>query len=70
MSETSMPIEWDLKDNGEYATLEAFYEHDANDNTLVVYSLTYQGLDWIDYINDTTRNYVTNYVSERLDDSE
>jgi hypothetical protein len=70
MSETSMLIEWDMKSNGEYAQLEAFYDYDKEMNTLAVYSVMYHGLDWIDYISDITRNYITNYISERLDDSE
>ncbi len=70
MNETSMLIEWDMKSDGEYAQLEAFYDYDQEMNTLAVYSVMYHGLDWIDYISDITRNYITNYISERLNDSE
>lgn len=60
-------VEWDLKDDGEFATLKVAYEWDTENNTLVVYSVQYGGLEWIDYLNDSTREYLTQYINERLE---
>ena len=60
-------VEWDLKEDGEFATLKVSYEWDTEDETLVVYSVQYGGLEWIDYLNDETRKYLTNYINERLE---
>ena len=64
---TTRLVEWDLKDCGEYANLEVTYEWDTELDTLVVYSVRYGGLEWIDYLNDSTREYLTNYINERLE---
>lgn len=61
-------VEWDRMGNGDFAKLLVEYEWDTEMNTLVVYSVVYEGLEWIDYLNDTTRQYITNYISERLED--
>ena len=68
--DSTREVEWDQMSNGEFAKLLVSYEWDTEANTLVIYSVMYEGLDWIDYISDITRNYITNYISERLDDSE
>jgi len=64
---TTRLVEWDLKDYGEYANLEVTYEWDTELDTLVVYSVRYGGLEWIDYLNNSTREYLTNYINERLE---
>jgi hypothetical protein len=61
-------IEWDKKANGDFAKLSVEYEWDSVNDTLFIVSVMHEGLEWIDYINDLTRNYITNYISERLDD--
>ena len=60
-------VEWDLKDDGEFATLKVAYEWNIDNDTLVVYSVQYGGLEWIDYLNDSTREYLTQYINERLE---
>ena len=60
-------VEWDLKDDGEFAMLKVAYEWNTDNDTLVVYSVQYGGLEWIDYLNDSTREYLTNYINERLE---
>ena len=59
-----MEVEWDLKDNGEYAKLLVGYER--NKDTLTVFSVIQDGLEWIDYLNGRTRAYLIKYISERL----
>ena len=63
---TFMEVEWDLKANGEFATLLVAYEKSSVDSTLVIYSVIQDGLEWIDYLNDRTRAYITKYIAERL----
>jgi hypothetical protein len=65
--DTTREVEWDLKDDGEFAKLEVTYEWDTDMDTLVVYSVRYGGLEWIDYLNDKTREYLTTYINERLE---
>ena len=59
-----MEVEWDLKDNGEYAKLLVGYERTKD--TLIVFSVMQNGLEWIDYLNGRTRAYLIKYISERL----
>jgi hypothetical protein len=61
-------VEWDRMGNGDFAKLLVEYEWDTEMNTLFISSVIYEGLEWIDYLNDITRNYITNYISERLED--
>jgi hypothetical protein len=61
-------VEWDRMGNGDFAKLLVEYEWDSVEDTLAVYSVMYEGLEWIDYLNDTTRKFITNYIYERLDD--
>ena len=63
---TFMEVEWDLKANGEFATLLVGYEKSSVSGTLVIYSVMQDGLEWIDYLNDRTRAYITKYIEERL----
>lgn len=64
---TYIEIEWDLKDNGEYAKLLVGYEYDMKDDSLTVFSVMQDGLEWIDYLNAATRNYLRQYINERLE---
>jgi len=32
----------------------------------VISSVVYEGLEWIDYLNAATRNYLRQYMKERL----
>ena len=64
---TYMEIEWDLKNNGEYAILVVGYEYDKIDDSLTVFSVVQDGLEWIDYLNPATRNYLRQYINERLE---
>jgi hypothetical protein len=60
-----MEVEWDLKDNGEYATLVVGYEYDID--SLTVFSVMQDGLEWVDYLNTATRQYLRQYIDERLE---
>lgn len=64
---TYMEIEWDLKDNGEYAKLLVGYEYDMKNDSLTVFSVMQDGLEWVDYLNPSTRNYLRQYIRERLE---
>jgi len=59
-------VEWDKMGNGEFATLLVEYEWNTITNSLVVCSVIYEGLEWIDYLNAATRNYLRQYINERL----
>jgi hypothetical protein len=59
-------VEWDKMGNGEFATLLVEYEWNTITDSLVVCSVIYEGLEWIDYLNAATRNYLRQYISERL----
>jgi len=65
---TIKELKWDTKGNGEPTNLSVEYEWDSEMNTLVVYSVTYEGQEWIDYISDSTREHITNRISEGLED--
>jgi len=65
--DTTREIEWDELPNGEYAKLEVTYEWDDEMDTLAVYSVRFGGLEWIDYLNTATRQYLHQYISERLE---
>jgi hypothetical protein len=60
-------VEWDKMGNGEFATLLVEYEWNTTTDSLVVCSVIYEGLEWIDYLNAATRNYLHQYISERLE---
>jgi hypothetical protein len=60
-------VEWDELPNGEYAKLKVYYEWDTEMDTLAVYSVRYGGLEWIDYLNTATRQYLRQYIDERLE---
>jgi hypothetical protein len=60
-------VEWDRMGNGEFAKLLVEYEWNTETNSLVVYSVIYEGLEWIDYLNAATRNYLRQYIDERLE---
>ena len=65
--DTTREVEWDQMGNGEFAKLLVAYEWDTEDDTLTVYSVIYEGLEWIDYLNTATRQYIRQYISERLE---
>jgi hypothetical protein len=65
---TIREISWDTKRNGESTNLSVEYEWDTEMNTLVVFSVCHAGLEWIDYLSDSTREHITNKISERLED--
>lgn len=65
---TIREIKWDSLGNGQPTFLSVEYEWDTEMNTLVVYSVTYEGLEWIDYLSDSTREHITNRISEGLED--
>lgn len=60
-------VEWDRMGNGEFATLLVEYEWNTETNSVVVCSVVYEGLEWIDYLNAATRNYLRQYINERLE---
>ena len=62
---TYMEVEWDLKDNGEYATLVVGYEYDID--SLTVFSVMQDGLEWVNYLNTATRQYLCKYINERIE---
>lgn len=59
-------VEWDKMSNGEFAKLLVEYEWNTITDSLVVCSVIYEGLEWIDYLNAATRNYLRQYINERL----
>jgi len=60
-------VEWDRMGNGEFATLLVEYEWNTETDSLVICSVVYEGLEWIDYLNSATRNYLRQYINERLE---
>jgi hypothetical protein len=60
-------VEWDRMGNGEFATLLVEYEWNTETDSLVICSVVYEGLEWIDYLNAATRNYLRQYIKERLE---
>jgi hypothetical protein len=60
-------VEWDKMGNGEFATLLVEYEWNTETDSLVICSVVYEGLEWIDYLNVATRNYLRQYINERLE---
>jgi hypothetical protein len=60
-------VEWDKMGNGEFATLLVEYEWNTTTDSLVICSVIYEGLEWIDYLNAATRNYLRQYINERLE---
>jgi len=65
--DTTREVEWDQMGNGEFAKLLVAYEWDTEADTLTVYSVIYEGLEWIDYLNTATRQYIRQYIDERLE---
>lgn len=59
-------VEWDRLGNGEFAKLLVEYEWNTDTDSLVICSVVYEGLEWIDYLNAATRNYLRQYMKERL----
>jgi hypothetical protein len=59
-------VEWDRMGNGEFAKLLVEYEWNTETDSLVICSVVYEGLEWIDYLNLATRNYLRQYINERL----
>ena len=60
-------VEWDRMGNGEFATLLVEYEWNTDTDFLLICSVVYEGLEWIDYLNPATRNYLRQYINERLE---
>ena len=59
-------VEWDRMGNGEFAKLLVEYEWNTETDSLLIISVVYEGLEWIDYLNTATRNYLRQYMKERL----
>jgi hypothetical protein len=59
-------VEWDRMGNGDFAKLLVEYEWNTDTDSLVICSVVYEGLEWIDYLNAATRNYLRQYMKERL----
>jgi len=59
-------VEWDRMGNGDFATLLVEYEWNTETDSLLIISVVYEGLEWIDYLNAATRNYLRQYMKERL----
>jgi hypothetical protein len=59
-------VEWDRMGNGDFAKLLVEYEWNTETDSLVISSVVYEGLEWIDYLNAATRNYLRQYMKERL----
>jgi hypothetical protein len=59
-------VEWDRMGNGDFAKLLVKYEWNTDIDSLVISSVVYEGLEWIDYLNAATRNYLRQYMKERL----
>ena len=60
-------VEWDRMGNGEFAKLLVEYEWNTETDLLLIISVVYEGLEWIDYLNAATRNYLRQYINERLE---
>jgi len=60
-------VEWDRMGNGEFAKLLVEYEWNTETDSLVICSVVYEGLEWIDYLNTATRQYLRQYIDERLE---
>lgn len=60
-------VEWDKMGNGDFATLLVEYEWNTDTDSLLICSVVYEGLEWIDYLNAATRNYLRQYINERLE---
>jgi hypothetical protein len=60
-------VEWDRMGNGDFAKLLVEYEWNTDTDSLVICSVVYEGLEWIDYLNAATRNYLRQYMKERLE---
>jgi len=59
-------VEWDKMGNGDFAKLLVEYEWNTDTDSLLICSVVYEGLEWIDYLNAATRNYLRQYMKERL----
>ena len=60
-------VEWDRMGNGEFAKLLVEYEWNTETDSLVICSVIYEGLEWIDYLNPAPRNNLRQYINERLE---
>ena len=60
-------VEWDRMGNGDFAKLLVEYEWNTETDSLLIISVVYEGLEWIDYLNAATRNYLRQYINERLE---
>ena len=60
-------VEWDRMGNGEFAKLLVEYEWNTDTDSLVICSVVYEGLEWVDYLNTATRQYLCKYINERLE---
>jgi len=60
-------VEWDRMGNGDFAKLLVEYEWNTDTDSLLICSVVYEGLEWIDYLNAATRNYLRQYINERLE---
>ena len=60
-------VEWDRMGNGEFAKLLVEYEWNTYTDSLVICSVVYEGLEWVDYLNTATRQYLCKYIKERLE---
>ena len=60
-------VEWDRMGNGEFAKLLVEYEWNTETDSLVICSVVYEGLEWVDYLNTATRQYLCKYIKERLE---
>ena len=61
---------WDSRwfaGKGEYAKLLVGYEYDMKDDSLTVFSVMQDGLEWVDYLNTATRQYLCKYINERIE---
>jgi len=59
-------VEWDRMGNGDFAKLLVEYEWNTDTDSLLICSVVYEDLEWIDYLNAATRNYLRQYMKERL----
>ena len=60
-------VEWDRMSNGDFAKLLVEYEWNTETDSLVICSVIYEGLEWVDYLNTATRQYLCKYIKERLE---
>jgi hypothetical protein len=59
-------VKWDRMGNGDFAKLLVEYEWNTDTDSILICSVIYEGLEWIDYLNPATRNYLRQYINERI----